>query len=615
MAVTATRKRAPIKLADGLTLPLDAVTRTFGIVGQRGSGKSTTGATFVEQIVYSGGRSVVFDPTGVWHGLTRAGAGPGLPGVVLGGENGDAPLQPHTGALVAEFVMGSNYPLVVLDMKLMRKGQRQHFAMEFLEALYHDNRDPLMVVFDEAPQFAPQMMRGKGEDAVVPRLLGAVEDVVSLGRSRGLGATFIAQRIAMVNANVREQVETLVAHRLIGKLDRTALKGWIEAQADPEREKEVLDMIAKLPTGRALVWSPAFLDYFGVVDVDNATTFDSRATPKVGERVKKPGKRTPVDLATLQAKMAEVIEEAEANDPRKLRNRVAELEAKLRIEGEAATRLSAERISLLEQLEARPPETVTVEVPVVTEKELARIEKIVSALESAHGIVTTGYGELRDVLYPLASNVKGALDGKYLKSLPEQVERGQRIIAQGRESLAAAPAKQVAPRAPVPAGDATITGVMQRILNGLAWWEAIGVTQPSRTQLAFVVGYHTRSKSFTNALSAMNTSGLVSYPTSGYVALTDAGRAQSVPPDIAPTDKALHALIFQQIGPLRTRILQPIMESYPNEMTREQLAEVVGYHPRAKSFTNALSSLRTYGVIDYPQPGVVKATALLWPPR
>ena len=39
---------AHLKLADGLSLPLDAVTQTFLIVGKRGSGKSNTAALFVE---------------------------------------------------------------------------------------------------------------------------------------------------------------------------------------------------------------------------------------------------------------------------------------------------------------------------------------------------------------------------------------------------------------------------------------------------------------------------------------------------------------------------------------------------------------------------------------
>jgi hypothetical protein len=130
----------------------------------------------------------VLDPTGVWYGLTRTRArpdGPGLPGVVLGGEHADAPLEPHAGKLVAEFVIGSDYPLVVLDMKLMRKGQRQHFAMELPGGALPRQPRPAAGRVRRGAQFAPQQMREGGD---VPSLLGAVEDLVKLGRSRGLGA-------------------------------------------------------------------------------------------------------------------------------------------------------------------------------------------------------------------------------------------------------------------------------------------------------------------------------------------------------------------------------------------------------------------------------------------
>lgn len=49
--------------------------------------------------------------------------------------------------------------------------------------------------------------------------------------------------------------------------------------------------------------------------------------------------------------------------------------------------------------------------------------------------------------------------------------------------------------------------------------------------------------------------------------------------------------------------------------TRRQLAMVAGYHERTKGFTNGLGSLRSLGLIDYPRPGVVVATGLLFPTR
>src|SRR5437868_3041963 len=238
-------------------MPLEALTETFGIFGMKGSGKSSTAATFVEQGVRVGGRFVVIDPTGVWWGLMYDGTGPGLPGLVFGGEHGNLPLESAAGHVVAEFVVHQDaYPVVVLDLKLMRKGERAGFVADFMETLYHENRDPLHVVIDESPQFAPTQAREGGN---VIRCLGAVEDVVALGRSRGLGISMLAQRFAMLNANVREQIGTLLVHRLIGNLDRTALKNWIDANGDPTLLKELLDSVPNLETGTAIIYSPAFL--------------------------------------------------------------------------------------------------------------------------------------------------------------------------------------------------------------------------------------------------------------------------------------------------------------------------------------------------------------------
>lgn len=354
-----------LHLAAGLSLPLDAATETFGIFGQKGSGKSSTAARFVEQLVKAGGRAVIADPTGVWYGLMHDGIGTGLAGIVLGGEHGDVPLDPTKGRIVAEFVVSqTTYPVVVLDLKLMRKAERTKFMLAFMETLYHENREALHVVLDEAHQFAPTQAREGGE--TIP-LLGAVEDVVALGRSRGLGITMISQRFATLNANVREQIGTLIVHRLVGSLDRKALRGWIEANGEPEREREVIETIAKLRTGRALLWSPAFMAFFGVVDIEAPETFDSRATPKVGQKVKRPGKRAAVDLDTLKQRMAETIEQAEANDPVKLRAKVT-----------AASRAAAEALDELTRVKAvwAPPDEVAALKRQIAEMETRPVEPI-----------------------------------------------------------------------------------------------------------------------------------------------------------------------------------------------------------------------------------------------
>jgi hypothetical protein len=634
-----------LTLAAGLTLPLDAITRTYGIFGQRGTGKSTTAAVLVEQTISNGGRVVVLDPTGVWWGLTREGMGAGLPGVILGGENGDSPLEAESGELVADFVMGQEYPLVVLDMKLMRKGRRVHLAMQFLEKLYHDNREPLLVVFDEAHQFVPQMARPIGEDNEIMRLIGAAEDLVALGRSRGLGAVLISQRMATVNANVREQIETVIWHRLIGKLDRTALKGWIEANAEPEREREVLELIAKLPTGRALVWSPALLDFFGVVNMNNAETFDSRATPKVGQKVKKPGKRAPVDLDTLRVKMAEVIEEHQANDPKLLKQKLAQAEKKVRerdqeiaqwrafyedvtsISGSSAVEevvgtymavrkdagFSADVVDEVRALESR---TTEVEVPVLTGNDLVEATTLVN---QATGVVK----ELAGALAPIAEGIN--------KIAGDPASRGKSVIRPETPSATPAPRKpapelQTPARAPRPApepvasdgasggsNNGQVTNPQQRVLDALAWYEAVGVGTPSRPQVSVVAGYRFTSGGFKNLLGAMRSKGWVTYPSEGFVALTDEGRALAREPDLPHTTDALHGAVYSKISQPQCRVLASVLDAYPDAISREEIAEASRYSVSSGGFKNLLGSLRTLNLIDYPQDGYVRALDWLFP--
>lgn len=596
--------KTDLVLSPALSLPLDAVTRTFGIFGQRGTGKSTTAAVIVEQAVKQGGRCVVLDPTGVWWGLTHAGAGPGLSGVVLGGENADAPLEPTSGHLVAEFVIGSEYALVVLDLKLMRKHQRQHFAMEFLEALYHGNRDPLLVVMDEAAQFAPTHMREGGD---LPRLLGAVEDVVKLGRSRGLGVAMIEQRFATLNANVREQIETLIAHRLIGPLDRKALKAWVAAQGDPAREAEAIALVSKAKPGTALVWSPAFLEFFGQVEVNNATTFDSRATPKVGERRRDPGERAKVDLDSLRSKMAVSIEEAKANDPVELRKIIRGLEANL------AARVRLEVMDRVEVVKEVP-------VPVLSDQDRAKIAAICQAIEDGHKGMEAVYEGLRDVMYPVAMNLRDALDHEERQERVTVPVRGDTVpvrnavpdlMGELRQSLAVRDRASTEVSAVPDRSGITVTASDQKILDALAWYRELGVGAPSRTQVGLVSGYKQGGR-FNNILSGLKGSGLIEYAAAGMLALTEVGSAVANYPNLPRTSEALQQAVLAQLPPSERKVLDVLIANHPNPVARENLALYTGYSPGGR-FNNIVSGLKSLGLVGYPGQGSVVALDVLFP--
>jgi DNA helicase HerA-like ATPase len=107
------------------------------------------------------------------------------------------------------------------------------------------------VFLEEADEFAPQRMP-RGET----KMFSAVEQTVRRGRARGLGITMITQRSAVLNKNVLEQTDVLIAMRTTGPNDRKAVAGWIAAKADESEGPGVVESLPTLETGEAWIWNP-----------------------------------------------------------------------------------------------------------------------------------------------------------------------------------------------------------------------------------------------------------------------------------------------------------------------------------------------------------------------
>lgn len=157
----------------------------------------------------------------------------------------------------------------------------------------------------------------------------------------------------------------------------------------------------------------------------------------------------------------------------------------------------------------------------------------------------------------------------------------------------------------------------QRILDGLRELEVIGVSETPRVLAAFMAGYsHLNSKGFVNAIGALRSGGLVDYPTTGVVSLTDHGRASAQAPSAPLSTKDIQDRIVRILGGASGRILAPLIDIYPEYMLREELLATAGYgHANSKGFVNAIGRLKTLGFVDYPSRGIVRASELLFPGR
>lgn len=282
-----------LNLADNLKLPIEAATETFCILAMRGKGKTHTASVMAEEFLKAGVPVVIYDPTGAWYGLKSSvdGRHKAYPVAIFGGDHADVPIEERAGETIARAIVKNRYA-AILDVSRMRKGKRITFMADFMEVLYHENREALHFIADEVHTIAPPATRNLGGDA--PRCLGAIEDIILQGRIRGLGSTCISQRPAMVNTTVRTQSSSLIAMGMSGLHDIKAVMEWVEVQASEDQAAEMLASLPSLPKGDAWFWSPSAFDIFRRVHFRERETFDSSRTPRrsiarVLRRLGKPG--------------------------------------------------------------------------------------------------------------------------------------------------------------------------------------------------------------------------------------------------------------------------------------------------------------------------------------
>jgi hypothetical protein len=342
-----------IKIAKDLSLPLDAVTQSIGILAKRRAGKSYTMRKVVEELLRCNQQVVLVDPKGDQWGIRSAANGkdPGYSIIILGGEHQDVPLEVNSGEIVAKLVV-EEHVSILLDLSLFRKHEVSTFMTSFLENLYRlkakeKYRTPMMLVVDEADAIAPQRPQ-KGEE----RMLGAIEDVVRRGGQRGIGCCLITQRSAVLNKNVLTQIQILITLRTIAPQDLAAMNAWIEVHGTAEQQKTLMESLPSLPTGDAWFWSPGWPTETGIFQRSHVlpiTTFDSGATPKPGEKRVEPKKAAEVDLEALRRQMEATIERSKQNDPNELKKKIRDLEQNIKVNTKATIVPSNEYLLKLEE--------------------------------------------------------------------------------------------------------------------------------------------------------------------------------------------------------------------------------------------------------------------------
>lgn len=559
-----------LRLSHTLPLPIEFATEGVAVIGMRGSGKSNTEARFAEVLYDAGIPFVVVDPKGDWHGIRSSADGKtaGLSVPVFGGLHGDFPLEPSMGARIADLLVDENLS-AVLDISSMSKtGGLPQFLTAFCNQLMHRHRlDPQVrtVILEEAHRYIPQEVRGP-----TAALKEAAASLLLEGRAFGLGCWAATQRPARLHKDVLEEVGTAIIHRIgvSATNDKRTIAGWVKHY---DLSTEIVDSLTSLAPGEAWVLMPE-KDLVRRVQIERRHTFDSAATPTVGARARRPNTMADIDAGAIKEALDDVIERAKADDPKTMRKRIADLEHDLA----KARKDQAEHPRTVEKLVEIP----TAVVPMETRKHAAfardrlagAADAIVKALDSVDALIAT------------FTDVDTDLPKK--KAIP------MRPIMQP-----AIPASNV-DRGKVPLDDRS--GAVGKSAFKLLVILAQHPDGLTRARLAALAGMSLRKSTLRNALSELRKHDLINPGSGDPVMATDVGIALAADHVVdLPTGEELREYWINKIGRLAVpgRILAVLIESWPYEMTPRETAGKVGVDPTTSTMRNAMSKLRTYGLL------------------
>lgn len=539
------------------------------VQAQSGGGKTTTLRRILEQ-THGHIQQLVIDPEGEFFTLRER------YDYIIAGKGGDCAADPRSAKLLARRLLELGVS-AILDLSELPRLDQVAFVRHFCEALVAAPkalRHPVLVAIDEAHIFAPE--QGKAES------MKAVIDLITLGRKRGLAPILATQRLSKLHKDAAAELRNVLIGQTGLDIDQIRAGNALGFGKDARLALRDLDWAQFFAYGPAFSHRGVELLRIGETATKNPKTGADLAPPAApSERLRK-----------LLAKVADVPAEAEAEalDMAALQRQNADLRRQLSAANKAPTPAPTapcghERaLAALEREKALAYERVAYMGEQIADRDRVRDEAVaILRRRSGPEAPRRKWPDMPVEAPPLS---------------PEAQARERRPKA---ESWTAA-------EMPQPPG--AIAGPEQRVLDALAWCEAIGLDAPAQQAVCFLAGY-AWGGGFFKPRGTLKSKGLVTYPGDGRIALTEEGRALAQAPMIAPTLSALHNAVLGRLDGPERRVLEPLLPVYPEAMMQEALAEAAGYSWGGGYF-KPRGRLKTWGLVEYVDGGV-RAAPLLFP--
>jgi hypothetical protein len=554
-------------------MDLDTLLRTRLLVqANSGGGKSWLLRLLAEQI-FGKVPIIIIDPEDEFSSLREKF------GFVLVGKGGETPADPRSAELVAQKLLELNAS-AVCNIADLKPAARHRWVRLFLEAIMDAPRKlwrPRVIMPDEAHLFCPE--KGQGESEA----FAAMQDLVTRGRKRGLCPMLFTQRLAKISKNVTAEL----LNRLVGMtfedvdLDRAA-----DLLSVPRREREpfcrqmkTMDPGSFFGLGRAIS-KDRILVKVGKVKTTH---------PELGSRAYAAGPPpAPSRIRALLPKLKDLPQEAEekALSIVDLRKEIRSLKGQL-----VAVKQVAKRTT--DQVARR---TKPVEIPMISVKRLARIEKLIVRVKGTADAFEAMRDQLREANKELLASM-----GKITKladqvpprplPLPDpppfKAPKNEPCAMPKNEQNGLAPAKK-------------------KILRALADFAGIGRFEISKTWVAARAEQSIRSSTFQKHLLDLENLHFVERRPGGLVALSKEGRESMTDGSTPLSTAAMVSSCRRILTSSQAVLFDIIVKEHPGDISRAELATLAAVGLKSSTYGANLTALKSAGMIEY-RPGAVVA--------
>lgn len=393
-----------------------------------------------------------------------------------------------------------------------------------------------------------------------------------IGRNYGIAGSLITPRPQEISKKVLNLCECIFVFRLTGSHERDYIDKWFKGHG----ETGLGEQLPRIEPGHCYAWSPGWLKFSGFIAIGSKRTHDVSATPRVG-------------IEVAERSLASVAVDA-------LRLRLAK---------------SSEELEPPARGKKNPDVTDQIETAIKPWRE--RCEQLEAVIAQAKGTCEFLTAAAKD-LTELSERFRSILDPVRIEPIPVKVVT-ESVTHNDPTTIVSVPRKPIADRKSQPQTQPSegLSKSQQAILDALATLAGQGLTQAKKQHVALFADASPKSSGFTNNLGRLRSLGLIDYPQPGFVALTLVGRQKAVTQDAPLTLSVLHQRWCALLSRSQGIILRECIACYPRSIDKVGLAALVGVSIKSSGYTNNLGHLRSLCLIDYPSPGFVVATDLLFP--